>query len=165
MSALIAGNKAPDFTLQTTDGKPFPLRDALARGPVVLAFYKVSCPVCQYGLPFVERLHMAYGKQNVTLAGVSQNNSRDTLAFAKEYGLTFPQLLDDPSTYAVSNAYGLTNVPTLFLIAPDGEIEMSSVAWHKGEFEEINRRMAAAGAIAPASMFRPGEDVRDFRSG
>lgn len=163
MSALIAGNKAPDFTLQTTDGKPFPLKVALARGPVVLAFYKVSCPVCQYALPFVERLHQAYGKQPVTVVGVSQNDARDTLAFAKEYGLTFPQLLDDPSAYAVSNAYGLTNVPTLLCIAPDGEIEVSSVGWNKSEFEEINRRMA--GAIAPASMFRPGEDVRDFRSG
>ena len=119
MSALIAGNKAADFTLQTTDGKPFPLKDALARGPVVLAFYKVSCPVCQYALPFVERLHQAYGKQRVTVVGVSQNDARDTLAFAKEYGLTFPQLLDDPSTYAVSNAYGLTNVPTLFLVAAE----------------------------------------------
>ncbi len=63
MSALIAGKKAPDFTLQTTDEKPFALKAALTSGPVVLAFYKVSCPVCQYTLPFVERLHQAYGKQ------------------------------------------------------------------------------------------------------
>ena len=56
-------------------------------------------------------------------------------------------------------------MPTIFWIAQDGEIEISSVAWVKADFEEINRRMAEAGKIAPAAMFRPGEDVRDFRAG
>jgi hypothetical protein len=35
----------------------------------------------------------------------------------------------------------------------------------KAEFEEINRKMAEAGKILPATMFKPGEDVRDFRAG
>jgi hypothetical protein len=39
------------------------------------------------------------------------------------------------------------------------------VGWLKADFEEINRRMAEAGKIAPAAMFKPGEDVRDFRAG
>jgi len=51
------------------------------------------------------------------------------------------------------------------VLARDGEIEVSSVAWVKADFEEINSRMAQAGKIAPAAMFKPGEDVRDFRAG
>ena len=43
-------------------------------------------------------------------------------AFNKEFGVTFPVLLDDTETYPVSNAYGLTNVPTIFWIAQDAEI-------------------------------------------
>jgi hypothetical protein len=46
-------------------------------------------------------------------------------------------------SYPVSNAYGLTNVPTIFWIAQDGEIEVSSVGWVKADFE-INRKMASA---------------------
>jgi len=165
MTALAAGTKAPGFELKTTDGKRLSLTDELARGPVVLAFFKVSCPTCQYALPFLERLHKAYGKSGVALVGVSQNDAKDTAAFLKEFGVTFPVLLDDTRTYPASNAYGLTNVPTLFWVAPDGEIEISSVGWVKADFDQINRKMAEAGKAAPAVVFKPGEDVRDFRAG
>jgi len=165
MAALAAGTKAPEFELKTLDGKHFSLRDGLARGPVVLVFFKVSCPTCQYALPFYERLYKAYGHKGVTLVGVSQNDAKDTAAFNKEFGVSFPVLLDDTRTYPASNAYGLTNVPTIFWIAQDGEIEVSSVGWLKADFEKINRRMAEAEKTAPAAMFKPGEDVRDFRAG
>ena len=39
MTALAAGTQAPDFNLSSVDGKPFSLRDALAQGPVVAAFF------------------------------------------------------------------------------------------------------------------------------
>ncbi|MGA7907184.1 MAG: TlpA disulfide reductase family protein [Candidatus Sulfotelmatobacter sp.] len=165
MAALTAGAKAPVFELKAMDGKRFVLRDELARGPVVLAFFKVSCPTCQYTFPFLERLHQAYRQKNVKLVGVSQNNPKDTAAFTKEFGVTFPVLLDDTEKYPVSNAYGLTNVPTIFWIAQDGEIEVSSVGWVKADFTEISRKMAEAGKTAPAAVFKPGEDVRDFRAG
>jgi peroxiredoxin len=170
MAALIPGTKAPEFELKAMDGKSFVLRDELARGPVVLAFFKVSCPTCQYALPFFERLYQAYGHrapghESVTLVGVSQNDPRETAAFTKEFGVTFPVLLDDRDDYAVSNAYGLTNVPTIFWIAQDGEIELSSVAWVKSDFTEVSRKMAESVKAAPAVLFKPGEDVRDFRAG
>ena len=165
MAALTTGTKAPDFELRTLDGKPFSLSDALARGPVVLAFFKVSCPTCQYAFPFLERLYKAYGHKGVTLVGVSQNGAKDTAAFNKQCGITFPTLLDDTNSYHVSNAYGLTNVPSIFWIAQDGEIEVSSVGWIKADFEEINQRMGEAGKIAPAVVFKPGESVRDFQAG
>lgn len=165
MAALTVGKTAPDFTLEAMDGKKFNLREALASGPVVAAFFKVSCPTCQYAFPFLERLYHAYRGKNVTLVGVSQNDKKDTAAFAKQFGVTFPILLDNTHTYPVSNAYGLTNVPTIFWIAQDGEIEVSSVGWVKSEFEQINRAMAERLKAVPAAVFHPGEDVRDFRAG
>jgi thiol-disulfide isomerase/thioredoxin len=152
------------------DGKAFSLSDELARGPVILAFFKVSCPTCQYAFPFMERLHNAYAQNGAKLFGVSQNDAKETAAFIKQFGVTFPVLLDEIGNYPVSNAYGLTNVPTIFWIAPDGEtddgeIEISSVGWVKADFEQINRKMAETGKAAPAVVFQPGEDVRDFRAG
>ncbi|MFZ0861794.1 MAG: TlpA disulfide reductase family protein [Candidatus Sulfotelmatobacter sp.] len=165
MAALAKGAKAPEFELKTLDGKRLSLSHELARGAVVLVFFKVSCPTCQYALPFLERLYKAYGAKGISLVGVSQNDARETAAFIKEFGITFPVLLDDTRSYPVSNVYGLTNVPTIFWVAQDGEIEVSSVGWVKAEFEEINRKMAEAGKTAPAVVFKRGEDVRDFRAG
>ena len=165
MTALATGTKAPDFTLKTLQGTPFSLSGELARGPVVLAFFKVSCPTCQYAFPFLERLYKAYGQKGVKLLGVSQNPAQETVAFASEFGITFPILLDEIGKYLVSNAYGLTNVPTIFWIAQDGEIEVSSVGWVKADFAEINGKMAGVGKTAPAAVFKAGEDVRDFRAG
>jgi len=165
MTALTAGTSAPDFELQTMDGKQFSLRDALMRGPVVAAFFKVSCPVCQYAFPFLERIYKAHGGKNVTIVGVSQNQKKDTAAFVKEFGVTFPILLDDTNSYPVSNAYGLTNVPTIFWIVEDGDIEISSVGWERKEIEEINRRAAKSTGVGPKAVFRSDEDVPEFRPG
>ena len=165
MAALTAETKAPDFSLSDLNGTTISLQERLSRGPVLVAFFKVSCPTCQYTFPFLERLHEVYGRDKISIIGVSQNNQKDTSAFVKEYGVTFTTVLDDPNGYAVSNAYGLTNVPSLFLIAPDGNIEISSVGWVKKEIEAINLRLAAAQKEAPAVIFRPGEDIRDFRAG
>jgi peroxiredoxin len=165
MTALAAGAKAPSLELKTLDGKKFSLSDESGRGPVVLAFFKVSCPTCQYAFPFLERLHKAYGQKRVAMVGISQNDAKETAAFIKEFGVTFPVLLDDTRSYPASNAYGLTNVPTIFWVAQDGQIEISSVGWVKADFEQINRKMAEAGKAAPAIMFKAGEDVRDFRAG
>ncbi len=103
--------------------------------------------------------------REVTIVGVSQNEKKDTAAFIKEYGVTFPVLLDDTNSYPVSNAYGLTNVPSLFWIAADGEIEVSSVGWVRKEINEINQKAAELSGEKPRTVFRPGEDVPEFRAG
>ena len=165
METLKAGVKAPEFTLPATDGKPFSLQEALGRGPVMLVFFKKSCPVCQYAFPLYQRLFQAYGNRGATMVGVSQNPKKETEAFARSYGVTFPVLLDDTSSYPVSNAYGLTNVPTVFWIAQDGKIEISSVGWSRKDFVAAGERMAAAGKKPPATLIQPQEKIDDFRFG
>lgn len=165
MAALAAGLQAPEFNLQAMDGSSFSLRNALARGPVLAVFFKVSCPVCQYALPFYERLYKAYGRKSVSIAAVSQNEKNDTAQFMKKYGLTMPVLLDDTKTFAVSNAYGLTNVPSAFWIAADGAIEVSSVGWSRAEFEQMAQKTGVAVREAPQQIFQPNEQIADFRAG
>jgi peroxiredoxin len=164
MAALTSGTKAPNFILPAIDGGSFSLHQELARGPVVLAFFKVSCPVCQFAFPFLQRIFEAYAGRNMTMVGVSQNGRKDTDAFLQEFGVTFPVLLDDPNSYPVSNAYGLTNVPTLFWIGQGGEIEISSVGWIKKEMEGINSKAASFNeSVRP--IFQPGERIPEFRAG
>jgi peroxiredoxin len=165
MATLTAGTKAPEIALTGMDGKKFSLEEALKNGPVVAAFFKVSCPVCQYAFPFLERLHRAYGNQKIAFVGISQDDQRNTAAFLKEFGVSFSTLLDDPNGYAASNAYGLTNVPTWFLIGQDGQIEIASVGWVKADIEELNQKLSGTQQIPLPQLFKPGDDVRDFRAG
>jgi len=146
MAALPAGTKAPDFTLPDVssgkDGGSFSLQAALQNGPSLprSSRFPVLLPV---HVP-VSGTHPPSARDTrITIVGISQDNQRDTAAFLKEYGVTFRTQLDDPNGYAVSNAYGLTNVPSLFLIGQDGRIEVSSVGWVKQEVEDIHRKLAS----------------------
>ena len=106
-----------------------------------VAFFKISCPVCQFTFPFLERLYKTYKDSTATFWGVSQDSALDTKEFCEEYGVTFTVLLDDDD-YTVSNLYGLTNVPTFFLIEQDGTATVSSVGFHKGKLEKIDAVLA-----------------------
>src|ERR1700685_4342116 len=124
MTNINPGNIAPGFSLQGLDGREYSLRLLMQKGPVVAAFFKVSCPVCQFTFPFLERLHKRYGGDGVTILGISQDDAKATKTFASEFGVTFPMVLDAKG-YPASNAYGLTNVPTIFLIGTDGAVKVT----------------------------------------
>lgn len=166
MPALEAGVQAPEIELQYLHGSKFSLKEARKKGPVVAAFFKVSCPVCQMAFPYLDRVFKAYEKSGkFTFVGVSQDNAADTKAFNRQFGVSFPVLLDPAGKYPVSNAYGLTNVPTVFVISPEGEIEFSSVSWSKADVEELGRRLAHVSDVAPTQIFHPGEKIADYKPG
>ena len=160
MTNIVAGNTAPGFSLKALDGSEFSLSKSLERGLVVAAFFKVSCPVCQFTFPFLERLRKRYGGEGVIFLGISQDDARDTKEFAKEFGTTFPMLLDEKQKgYPVSNAYGLTSVPTIFLIETDGTVKISCMGFDKKDLESIAAALAERKKIAPAALFRPDESI------
>ena len=102
MTKVLAGHRAPDFALNGTNGRPFSLAEALRKGPLVAAFFKITCPVCQFTLPFLERLYKAYGDDRASFVGISQDDARDTKEFCAEFGVSFPTLLDEDG-YPASN--------------------------------------------------------------
>jgi len=165
MAALTVGTQAPPFEIAAIDGSKLSLQGVLSRGPVLAIFFKVSCPTCQYALPYFERIYKKYGGKQLSIVGISQNEKRDTAEFIKNYGITFPVLLDNTKTFPVSNAYGLTNVPTSFWISEDGAIELSSVGWARQEFEEVARKAASVTEEMPTPVFQPTEQIADFRAG
>ena len=161
---MSAGAKAPAFALESADGKKASLTDALKKGPVVAAFFKVSCPTCQFTAPFLERLHESYAGEKFTLWGISQDDAADTREFCQEFEVEFPALIDERG-YPVSNQYGITNVPTVFLIAPDGKIQESCVGFSKNDLEKMAAAAARATGTPPTSFFKPGEVIPDFKPG
>ena len=161
MAAIEAGTLAPEFSWPATDGKTYALKQALAAGPVLAAFFKVSCPVCQFAFPFLERFHRHFGR----VWGISQDKAADSKAFAREYGITFPILLEETESYPASNAYGLTHVPSVFLIDRSGEILLSSVGFAKKDLEEMAAKMQSLTGKKGFRPFKAGEDVPALKSG
>jgi peroxiredoxin len=155
---LEAGAKAPDFRLARLEGGEVSLAELTAKGPVALAFFKITCPVCQMTLPFLERIHAA-APGALAIYGISQNGPRDTRDFARQYRVRFPLLLDtEESGFAVSNAYGISSVPTIFVVERDGSISAVSEGWSRRDIESLGER-------AGVKAVRPGDNVPEWKAG
>jgi peroxiredoxin len=164
MATLSVGKTAPTFELATTTGGRLSLPKALAGGPVLLAFFKVACPTCQFTFPFLERIHQQLRGQGVQIWGLAQDKAQDGARFAATYGVTFPILVDD-APYKVSRAYGLSYVPSLFLIKTDGHIEISSEGFCKADLLAIQRSLAQLLSATPPALFLPTEKVPEYKPG
>ncbi len=164
MTHVNTGNTAPVFSLKGLDGKDYSLPALLQKGPVVAAFFKISCPVCQFTFPFLQRLYKRYGGDGATFVGISQDDARATKEFAREYGLTFPMVLDEKG-YPGSNAYGLTMVPTILLIDIDGTVRVSSMGFNKKDLETIGSELAQRKKMTATALFKPNESVPASKPG
>src|SRR5208282_216594 len=164
LTHIEAGHTAPAFSLEALDGKEYSLKHLLERGPAVVAFFKISCPVCQFTFPFLERLHERFAGGGVMVLGVSQDDASSTIEFNQEYGVKFPTLVDAEG-YSASNAYGLTNEPTIFLIAPDGKVKVSCMGFSKSDLEKIADELSQHKKVQAAPLFRKDEVVPDYKPG
>ena len=162
MVALIKGTKAPAFELTGLDGKRYNLQmSASSTGLVILAFFKVSCPTCQFTFPFLERLHKHY--PNVNIWGVSQDDTGASAAYAKQYGVTFPILIDEGLATTVK--YDLSTVPSIFRVDKNLSIQETSIGFVRAELEEINQALAGALNHEVVKLFQPGEDIPALKAG
>ena len=153
---LDAGTRAPDFQLSRLEGGEASFAEVAAGRPVLLAFFKVTCPVCQLTMPFLERLHASGA---LTICGVSQNDAADTREFNGYFGVSFATLLDvEDEDFPASNAYGVSSVPSMFLVEPDGVISRVMEGWNKKE-------MASLGEAAGIALFQPEENVPAWKAG
>jgi peroxiredoxin len=150
------GSGAPSFRLQRLGGNSESLEQILAKGPALLAFYKVSCPVCQLTLPYLERMAAS---PSIQIIGISQDDEVPTHGFNERFGVTFPTLLDQSKEgYPASNAYGIASVPTLFLVEKDGKVSKFVSGFSKRDLEALGER-------AGVHPFRPEDNVPEFKAG
>jgi peroxiredoxin len=164
MSVIKAGKAAPHFELTATDGKSYSLQEGLKRGPVLAAFFKVACPVCQYTFPFLERLYQQLRSGGVQIWGISQDDVKDSKRFSRDYSVTFPILIDD-YPYRISQEYRLEEVPSIFLIAPDGSIAIESEGFVKRDLLEIQKSLAQTLSVSVDALFSPKENVPEHKPG
>ena len=113
--ALQPGDHAPDFTLPDARGEPVALAERLARGPVVLKFYRGGwCPYCNLDLRAFQRVLPAIRSLGADLIAVSPESPDNSLSTAERNALAFTVLTDAGST--VAGAYRLA-----FRLSPELE--------------------------------------------
>src|SRR6185369_13299597 len=133
--------------------------------PLLLVFFKVSCPTCKLAWPFLERLHRAYGGRAVRVIGVAQDPAPEARAFFAEFGAASFELLLDPPPYAASGAFDVESVPHLALAAPDGALETPFEGWSRRGLEELGARFASALGLDPTPLVADEDGVPAFKPG
>jgi peroxiredoxin len=164
MAALETGAQAPGFSLKDLNGQSHSLEGLTRDGLLLAAFFKVGCGTCKFSAPYFETFYQAYkDRPGFQFWGVSQDTPEDTEAFLKEYNASFPNLLDE--THWISADYGLTNVPTLFLIDKNGRIMHSCVGFSRSDFNAMSEAVARHLGAQPVVISSPDDGAPDLRPG
>ncbi|MGI8807581.1 MAG: peroxiredoxin family protein [Acidimicrobiales bacterium] len=151
---LSAGDKAPSFTLPALDGGDA-VSDPWTEGTTVLAFFKVSCPVCKMVAPMLTKL----SEGGARVVAVGEDRPEAIAQYIESHGQRVPTL-SQPAPYEVSAAYGLEAVPSVFLVGPDGGIEQAIAGWNRDIWNEL---ATTVGLAEPLST--PDDGLRPFRPG
>jgi thiol-disulfide isomerase/thioredoxin len=115
------GTPAPDFTLESLDGKTVSLSEYKGKA-VLVNFWATWCGPCKIETPWLVELQKEYGSQGLQIVGVAMDDSgKDEIArFARDMGMNYPVLLGKE---AVGEAYGgVPALPESFFISRDGKI-------------------------------------------
>ena len=161
---LDVGERAPAFELPDLEGLRHSLADEPQQGPTLAVFWKSTCATCDLVFPYLQRLTVAYHSGRWQLLAVSQDGPDESAEFVRRLGLTIPVLVEGEG-WPVSKQYDPEATPTLFLIGPDGTIEMTSVGFSKEELNEISRRLAGHLDEPPQVIAQENDGKPPFRPG
>lgn len=144
VSTIKTGNKigdvAPDFTLETIDGKAIKLSDYRGKN-IILNFWATWCGPCRYEMPSLQSAHDTWQKADVIVLAVCvQDSVSNARNYAKANGLTFTIPMDISGH--VAESFAARGLPTSFFIDSDGVIKSIKI----GPFiniDEIEQRMVS----------------------
>jgi hypothetical protein len=134
---------------------------AFGDGPTGLFFFKVTCPTCQLAAPTMAAFERAYPGRVV---GIGQDPAEELETFARTYGMAIASVPDLPP-YDVSNAYGITSVPTLFLVDADGTVLESVGAWDREGFNRVSAQLAELVGVPAVEVSEDGDGRPAFQPG
>ena len=104
--ALKAGDRAPEFALNDPDGNQVSSAELLARGPLVVSFYRgVWCPYCNLDLQALQQALPEITSRGASLVAISPQTAPNSRKSQRDNKLSFPILSDTRSE--VANAFGI----------------------------------------------------------
>lgn len=150
--AQMKGQPAPDFTLQTLEGKTVKLSDYRGKA-VLLNFWATWCEPCKIEMPWFVDLQKQYAAAGLQVIGVSMDDDGPEAIskFVEEMKVNYLVLTGKQSDRDnVANLYGgVTFLPESFYIDRDGKIvEKAYGIKGRGEIEEAVKRVLAQERVA-----------------
>ena len=128
--------KAPDFTIETFDGKTIRSSELLKNGPIFLDFWATWCQPCIRALPHINSFVKKYPKLNVVVVSVDRPRDKDKAHnFVKTRRYEFIHAFDG-SNKDLQSIFNMTTPPRSIIIAQDGEIIMDSTGYKPGDEEK-----------------------------
>ena len=130
---LKPGTPAPDFTLNDINGKPVSLSEFRGK-QVVLAFWASWCPDCREEVPALQELQAAVDPSKVVFVSVSFDRKKEAFeSYVREHKMGGVQLFDaaGKKDSAVSAAYHVRWIPSLYLIDASGKVQLATVMLDK----------------------------------
>jgi peroxiredoxin len=144
------GQTAPDFALESLDGKTVHLSDFRGKG-VLLNFWATWCQPCKIEMPWFAELQKQYGPQGLQIVGVAMDDAspKEIGEFAHDLGVNYPILVGKE---AVGDAYGgVQFLPATFYIGRDGRVVDKVFGLKgRGEIEENIKKALAKGQAVQA---------------
>jgi glutaredoxin-dependent peroxiredoxin len=140
--ALQPGQKAPDFTLFSSDKKPVSLTDYTGKNLVMLFFPMAFTSVCTAELCEMRDNIATYSNLNAEVVGVSVDSPFTLAKFKEEQALPFPLLSDfnkevstEYGSLYETFAMGMKGVSkrSAFVIDGEGVIQYAEVLENAGE--------------------------------
>lgn len=114
------GALAPDFKLQSTDGRTMSLSD-LRGHVVVLNFFATWCPPCRAETPDLVAAAKKYSSGDVIFFGVDDREQTQLVrVWAKGKGVKYPVVMD--KTGSVEESYDVRAIPTTYILDRNGVI-------------------------------------------
>jgi Peroxiredoxin len=106
LNARKAGDKAPEFTLKDPDGQSVSSAELLAKGPLVVSFYRGAwCPYCNLELQALQEASPQIEARGAGIVAISPQTAPNSRRSRRDNKLTFPILSDEKSRIAA--AFGL----------------------------------------------------------
>jgi len=139
---------APDFSLQSLEGKTVRLSDFRGK-PVVLNFWATWCGPCKIEMPWFVDLQKQYGPAGVQFLGVAMDDAstKEIAAFAESMKVNYPILIGKES---VGDDYGgVQFLPETFYIDRTGKVVDKAFGLKgRGEIEDDIKKILGPGSLA-----------------
>ena len=116
-----AGEKAPDFTAETLDGKPVTLASYAGR-PAAFLFMSPSCDPCREHLPGYDALGKIARRAGTQLVYVSTSGLDETRIHVEEFGITLPVIVAPQEDNSFARDYKITGTPQYCLLDAHGNV-------------------------------------------